>query len=356
MSDFDNTHQQNQSNDVPQPRRRIDPTTAILMAIQKKPEHIKMMSADKKTPEFIKKAIQLNPQVFRFLNEDEKTIDICLHAVSIDGMLLEAVLDQTDKFPVVCRALEQNYEALQFVHHQTPDLCEQVINARPDAVRFMKIQDAGCYYLAVYKDPNNIKYVPSAYQSEELLKLVATKAANLEQIANPTPEMISMVANSINGDMTEVDKLQTIISKLGYLKLEYSNEIAAIKYNENIKVLIHDVVEDQMYYTNFTKNLKNMIFNYINSDLGDRGLKAAETMFKKNKTDVKAIEDDPTFTSGLFVIEKGEKHYELWEKKVEGVTYPGVWPITSSYEVMTKTVKLLKTYRLMKMQFQQYVQ
>src|SRR5690606_6868235 len=102
-------------------------------------------------------------------------------------------------------------------------------------------------------------------------------------------------------------------------------------YDENIKVLIHDHVKNKMFYTNHIKILLDMVYNYISREKGDDGLRNARELFKKNKVDPKLIEQDSTFTSGLFIIERGDKHYELWEKKLEilpgGILYSlGILP------------------------------
>lgn len=336
------------------PVKKSNPTVVIMKGLRTNPALIQKLPKRQKTTEMINYVINMSPHNLQYLAKEEQTFDICMRCVMKDGLALQHVIDQTDKLEVVFKAIEQNYEALVYVHHQTPDLCEQIIRARPDSIRFVKIHDPQLYYLAVSVDPSTIQYIPPEFQTDEIMRLASSRQVNLDHIANPTPEI---VANIFSSDRTAIDNIDAVSQKYPFIKIEFDNSILKVSYNDNTKVLIYDPEQKRYSYTNFTKDLLGMIFAYIRTNSGDRGLTAAKEMFSKNKTDPKLVEKDPIFVSGLFVIETNEKNYELWEKTVEEQVYPGMlsWLYTNEYMTVVKKVKLLRTYHLMEMTFQEYV-
>jgi len=335
-----------------------DNTHYFLQIISKRPEYLKKIRGNDRTDEFIHNALISNPACLEYLTESEQTIDRCKFCVSHDGLLLRFVHNQTDKYDVIICALEQNYQALQYVHYQTVNLCEQVINAQPDAIRFVNIRDNGLYYLAMCKDPNNIKYIPEEYQTDNIKKLAYDKKINLDYVSNPTPEEL---ANYIRNDPDAINNLPSLRKKFDYLNIKCGEKLD-ISYEKERKVLIHDVDADKMYYTNYTKDLLDMVWAFVVKTVGDRGRIAAQELFGRNKTDEMAVKDDPQFKIGLFIIEKGDKHYELWEKV--NVDAPPSDPNSGWYYYIptslfstgeTKIIKKLRTYRLMfDITYQQY--
>lgn len=336
------------------PVKRTDPKTLILRKLKEDPSYIQKIPEARRTNDIVNFVLAIRPDALQYLEVREQTLERCLKCVSKNGLLLDHVKDQTDKFEVICKAIEQNYEALQFVHHQTFDLCEQVIKVRPDAIRFVKLCDTQLYYLAVHLDPTNIRYVPAQYQTEDIKKLASDRQVNLDHISNPTPETLATVFNSDRG---AVDNIDAISQKYPFLKIEFDNTILKISYNDNIKVLIYETQQKRYYYTNYTKDLLGMVFAYIRTNSGDRGLTAAKDLFSKNKSDPKLVEKDPIFVSGLFIIENNDKNYELWEKTVEEQYSQSTisWMIYGEYTTVAKKVKLLRTYQLMEMAFQEFV-
>lgn len=332
------------------PKRKVDQTAMIINVIKKKPDYMNKVPESKRTPKFIDEAIVANPNVLEHLTEKEQTRERCTFCVNIDGLLLRFIKDQTDKDDIINRALQQNYEALQFVHHQTPDLCQQVINRKPDAIRFVKIQDYHTYYLAVYLDASLIRYVPQAFQSDDIVRLAASKQVNLEHIVNPTPEIIS---TTFAQDRDSIDNIAQITHKYDYIKIEFDNTTLKTSYKDNIKVLINDIEKNKIYYNNYTKNLLGMVFDYITAKRGDEGLLNAKSLFNRCNTDLKQVEKDSQFKSGLFIIEKGEKSYELWEKILDEQPYDGLISYVYTSTIVVKNFKLIRTYQLMEMEFQQ---
>jgi len=334
--------------------KKRNPKLEMIKKIQENPDFIKNIPKILRTNEMIGFAINKSAATLRFFDEEEQTFERCMKCVQKDGLLLRYVINQTDKLDVVLKAIEQNYEALEYVQHQTPDLCEQIIRARPDAIRFVKINNQQLYYLAVSIDPNTIQYVPPEFQTDDIMRLASSRQVNLDYIANPTPEI---VANVINNDRAMIDNIDAISQKYQHIKIEFDNTTLKVSYNNNTKVLIYEPEKKKYTYTNFTKNLLSTIFDYIRINSGDRGFTAAKELFNNNKTDPKMVEKDPLFVSGLFVIETNDKNYELWEKTVEEHVYPGMlsWLYTNEYMTVVKKVKLLRTYHLMEMAYQEYV-
>lgn len=334
--------------------RKLNPKVEIMKALKENPALIQKVPKDQKTNEMINYVLSMAPDALQYLNKEEQTSERCMKSITFDAMNLRHVIDQSDKIDVVYKALEQNYEVLQYVERQTPDLCEQIIRARPDAVRFLKIRDPQLYYLAVSLDPTTIQYIPHEFQDIEIMRLASNRQVNLDHIANPTPEIMATV---FNNDRAAIENIDAISQKYQFLKIEFDNTILKVSYNDNIKVLIYDPEKKKYSYTNFTKDLLGMIFAYIRTNSGDRGLNAAKELFSKNKSDAKLVEKDPEFTSGLFVIETNKNNYELWEKTVEEQVYPGMlsWLYVNEYMTVVKKVKLIRTYNLMEMTYQEYV-
>lgn len=351
MSDYENTQyatNETQQQIVPatsQRRGNLDPSTIFLGRIKKNPASFQNVPEHLKTDKFIDQSLRISPAVIQYLTENEQTIRRCTYCVKKDGLLLRWIHDQTDKTDVVHAALDQNYEAFEFVQHQTPDLCQDRIRRNPDVIRLMKIDDYDSYYLAVHLDPSLIRYVPQHYQTEEILKMASNNVSNLNFISNPTPEII---ANALNQDPDAMNNIENIKAKYDYLKFEFNNGTSTVTYSENIKVLIEDHVNGKLEYAPYTKKLIDVIYDDISFAKGEDGKKKAELLFSQNKTNTELIRLDPKF-NGLFIIEKGDRYYELWEK--EFIILPGgiLYTLGLVSEPVEKRTTKLFTYRLMEM-------
>jgi len=349
MSDYENTqYVPNESQQIVPAsfaNRGMDPSTIFLGRIKKNYLSFKNVPVHLKTDKFINISLKINPRIIELLTEEEQTLSRCLYCVKKDGLLLRWIYDQTDKADVIIAALDQNYEALEFVQNQTPDLCQDRIRRNPDAVRFMKIEDYESYCLAVHLNPSLIGYIPQHYQTDEILRIASNNVSNLNSISNPTPEII---ANALNQDPDAMNNIEALKARYDYVKFDFDNSIPKVTYNENIKVLIKDHVNRNLEYLPYTKKLLDLIYDDIVLAKGEDGKKKAEILFSQNKTNTELIRQDPKF-SGLFIIEKDNQRYQLWEREI--VILPGgiFHTLGLISETVEKKTNKLFTYQLMRM-------
>jgi len=70
----------------------------------------------------------------------DQTPSICLEAVKQDGLALEYVDNRFNLYYMAEIAILQNPYALEFVKHQTKELCELAISLDPECIQFVKLQ------------------------------------------------------------------------------------------------------------------------------------------------------------------------------------------------------------------------
>ncbi|ARF10867.1 hypothetical protein Hokovirus_3_140 [Hokovirus HKV1] len=289
-----------------------------------------------KTPKIIIAALKNKPKTLQYLTIDEQLPNYCEIVVNNDGMNLEYIKDQTDKAYICLLATDKNPEALQFVQHQTYDICMQAILKNPETIKYVKIKDELLYYEAVKLDGNTIKYVPIKYQTEKICELALSyNGLNLEYIENQTPKLCQIALNNT------IESCKFIKS---YLQIIYNNNDLEVKYKDNIKVMIHDYNNNKTYYKNYDKTLLSIIFNYVENELGERGLNNTKKIFANNKSDPEKIRLDNSFTEGLFIMQVETNKYNIYEKKIQVNKVLGY--IMDSTNIIP-SIQLIRTYGLM---------
>lgn len=332
----------------------------LLDKIKTNPEIFKNMSNDKKTENFciqvvtinglllafvpkktckiILAALSSNPHALKFLTLEEQTSTYCEIAIKADGMTLEHVKDQTDKPHIGLLATEQNFKALQFIKYQTFDLCLPIIEKFPEAIEYVKFDDQRLYNAAVKGNADMIKFVPTKYQTEEMcIDSCNRNGLNLQHVEKQTPKICQVaLSNNIGSCVYIKEYLEVIYDK---------DQNLETRYKDNIKVLIHDKLDDEYYIQNYDTTLLNIIFSYICDKLGQQGMYMAKEVFKTNKTDPELIRTDNRYNQGLFIINTGVNRYDLYEKTTTVTVLPGV--LYNSTVVEAK-ITLITSYGLTK--------